>query len=169
MGKRRIIKDMPDLERPSETGFGNVGTCFSDGLSASGIQYEFAREGVFAVMAFELGLAALASDGKAAFHRFAGLLEIGWPLGLKYAQQDGCRLAGIAAAVLFMAGSGFLLFLAQKEIPMGTAYAVWTGIGAAGAFLVGVLFFNDAATLGRWLGAALIISGVAVMKLSSGR
>lgn len=99
----------------------------------------------------------------------AGLLEIGWPLGLKYAQQDGCRLAGIAAAVLFMAGSGFLLFLAQKEIPMGTAYAVWTGIGAAGAFLVGVLFFNDAATLGRWLGAALIISGVAVMKLSSGR
>ena len=99
----------------------------------------------------------------------AGLLEIGWPLGLKYAQQDGCRLAGIAAAVLFMAGSGFLLFLAQKEIPMGTAYAVWTGIGAAGAFLVGVLFFNDAATLGRWLGAALIISGVVVMKLSSGR
>ena len=76
---------------------------------------------------------------------------------------------GIAAAVLFMAGSGFLLFLAQKEIPMGTAYAVWTGIGAAGTFLVGVLFFNDAATLGRWLGAALIISGVAVMKLSSGR
>ena len=99
----------------------------------------------------------------------AGLLEIGWPLGLKYAQQDGCRLAGIAAAVLFMAGSGFLLFLAQKEIPIGTAYAVWTGIGAAGTFLVGVLFFNDAATFGRWLGAALIISGVAVMKLSSGR
>lgn len=99
----------------------------------------------------------------------AGLLEIGWPLGFKYAQQDGCRLAGIAAAVLFMAGSGFLLFLAQKEIPMGTAYAVWTGIGAAGTFLVGVLFFNDAATFGRWLGAALIISGVAVMKLSSGR
>ena len=99
----------------------------------------------------------------------AGLLEIGWPLGLKYAQQDGCRLAGIAAAGLFMAGSGFLLFLAQKEIPMGTAYAVWTGIGAAGTFLVGVLFFNDAATFGRWLGAALIISGVAVMKLSSGR
>ena len=98
----------------------------------------------------------------------AGLLEIGWPLGLKYAQQEGCRLAGSAAAVFFMTGSGFLLFLAQKEIPMGTAYAVWTGIGAAGAFLVGVIFFNDAATLGRWLGAALIISGVTVMKLSSG-
>ena len=67
-----------------------------------------------------------------------------------------------------MAGSGFLLFLAQKTIPMGTAYAVWTGIGAAGAFLVGVMFLGDAANLGRWLGAFLIISGVITMKLSSG-
>ena len=66
-----------------------------------------------------------------------------------------------------MAGSGFCLFLAQKTIPMGTAYAVWTGIGAAGAFLVGVAFFGDASTFGRWLGAFLIISGVVVMKLSS--
>lgn len=58
--------------------------------------------------------------------------------------------------------------LPKKSIPMGTAYAVWTGIGAAGAFLVGVVFFNDAANIGRWLGAFLIISGVVVMKLSSG-
>ena len=64
--------------------------------------------------------------------------------------------------------SGFLLFLAQKTIPMGTAYAVWTGIGAAGAFLVGVLFMNDPSTLGRWLGVFLIVSGVVVLKLSSG-
>ncbi|MDO4879554.1 MAG: multidrug efflux SMR transporter [Neisseria sp.] len=98
----------------------------------------------------------------------AGLLEIGWPLGLKYAQQDAYRWQGIAAALIFMAGSGFFLFLAQKQIPMGTAYAVWTGIGAAGAFLVGVFFFNDAANFGRWLGAFLIISGVVVMKLSGG-
>lgn len=97
----------------------------------------------------------------------AGLLEIGWPLGLKLAQQDGYRWQGIVMAVLFMGASGFCLFLAQKTIPMGTAYAVWTGIGAAGAFLVGIVFFNDAATLGRWLGAFLIISGVIVMKLSS--
>ena len=97
----------------------------------------------------------------------AGLLEIGWPLGLKYAQQDGYRIIGIVSAILFMAGSGFFLFLAQKTIPMGTAYAVWTGIGAAGAFLVGIMFFNDAANIGRWLGAFLIISGVIVMKLSS--
>ncbi|WP_107688976.1 DMT family transporter [Neisseria wadsworthii] len=96
----------------------------------------------------------------------AGLLEIGWPLGLKLAQQEGCRWQGILMAVAFMAASGFCLFLAQKTIPMGTAYAVWTGIGAAGAFLVGIMFFNDAATFGRWLGAVLIISGVVVMKLS---
>ena len=54
----------------------------------------------------------------------AGLLEIGWPLGLKMAQQDGKALAGTLMAVAFMAGSGFLLYLAQKTIPMGTAYAV---------------------------------------------
>ncbi|KGQ70053.1 hypothetical protein A1D23_10960 [Chelonobacter oris] len=98
----------------------------------------------------------------------AGCLEIGWPLGLKLAQQDGWRWQGALLAVAFMAASGFLLFLAQKTIPMGTAYAVWTGIGAVGAFVVGVLFLGDASTLGRWLGALLIVSGVVVMKLSSG-
>ncbi|PJK04278.1 hypothetical protein CO612_06620 [Lysobacteraceae bacterium NML71-0210] len=97
----------------------------------------------------------------------AGLLEIGWPLGLNLAQKSGWRVPGIIMAVLFMAASGYCLFLAQKTIPMGTAYAVWTGIGAAGAFLVGIVFLGDASSLGRWLGAALIISGVAVMKLSS--
>ncbi|HHX2497256.1 TPA: DMT family transporter [Neisseria subflava] len=97
----------------------------------------------------------------------AGMLEIGWPLGLKLTQQEGYRWQGIATALACIVGSGFSLFLAQKHIPMGTAYAVWTGIGAAGAFLVGVAFFNDAANFGRWLGAFLIISGVIVMKLSS--
>ena len=96
------------------------------------------------------------------------MLEIGWPLGLKLAQQEGYRWHGFAAALACIVGSGYFLYLAQKSIPMGTAYAVWTGIGAAGAFLVGVVFFNDAANLGRWLGAFLIISGVVVMKLSSG-
>jgi len=98
----------------------------------------------------------------------AVMLEIGWPLGLKLAQQEGYRWHGFAAALACIAGSGYLLYLAQKSIPMGTAYAVWTGIGAAGAFLVGFVFSRDPANIGRWLGAFLIISGVVVMKLSSG-
>ena len=73
----------------------------------------------------------------------AGLLEIGWPVGLKMAQTEGQRTAGVILALAFMAGSGFL-WLAQREIPMGTSYAVWTGIGAAGTFLFGILFYGDA-------------------------
>jgi len=96
----------------------------------------------------------------------AGFLEIGWPLGFKLSQMPGWRLPGIAAAVVAMALSGFFLWLAQREIPMGTAYAVWTGIGAAGTFLVGIWFFGDAASLGRYLGAGLIIAGVITLKLA---
>ena len=54
--------------------------------------------------------------------------------------------------------SGWLLFLAQRQIPLGTAYAVWTGIGAVGTFLVGVLFFGDAAGMVRFLGVLLIVA-----------
>lgn len=97
----------------------------------------------------------------------AGLLEIGWPLGLKLAQQPNKRWQGSLIAIIFLLGSGFFLFLAQKNIPMGTAYAVWTGIGAVGAFLVGIIFFQDTKHLGRWLAVALIIGGVIVMKLSA--
>lgn len=64
-----------------------------------------------------------------------------------------------------MAISGTLLWLAQRAIPIGTAYAVWTGIGAAGTFLVGVFVFGDAASLLRYLGIVLIIAGVAALKL----
>ena len=64
----------------------------------------------------------------------AGLFEIGWPVGLKMAQQEGSRPLGITVAVVCMAISGALLWLAQKQIPLGTSYAVWTGIGAAGTF-----------------------------------
>ena len=67
----------------------------------------------------------------------AGLFEIGWPLGLKWAQEPAKTLQGVVLAVVSMGISGFLLWLAQKDIPLGTAYAVWTGIGAAGTFAVG--------------------------------
>ncbi len=96
----------------------------------------------------------------------AGLFEIGWPVGLKMAQEENTRMKGLVIAIVFMAISGFLLWLAQKEIPIGTAYAVWTGIGAVGTFLIGIFFYNDPSNLSRYLGVLLIISGVAVLKFS---
>jgi quaternary ammonium compound-resistance protein SugE len=96
----------------------------------------------------------------------AGLFEIGWPVGLKMAQVPETRGVGILVAVGFMAVSGFLLWLAQREIPIGTAYAVWTGIGAAGTFAVGVMFYGDPSSFWRYLGVALIVAGVATLKLS---
>jgi Membrane transporters of cations and cationic drugs len=95
----------------------------------------------------------------------AGLCEIGWPLGFKVAQTaPAWRMAAISLSVASMALSGWLLFLAQKQIPMGTAYAVWTGIGAAGTFILGVAVFGDALNWGRALGVAMIIGGVVVLK-----
>ncbi len=96
----------------------------------------------------------------------AGLFEIGWPVGLKMAQEENTRITGIIIAIAFMAVSGTLLWLAQKQIPIGTSYAVWTGIGAAGTFLVGIIYYGDPSSLGRYLGVMLIIAGVIVLKLS---
>jgi quaternary ammonium compound-resistance protein SugE len=96
----------------------------------------------------------------------AGLLEIGWPVGLKMAQTPGTRLTGIAVAIVFMAASGALLWLAQRQIPIGTAYAIWTGIGAAGTFVVGVMIYGDPSSVARYAGVALIIAGVVTLKLA---
>ena len=96
----------------------------------------------------------------------AALFEISWPVGLKLAQSDIHRLGGIALALAGMTLSGLLLYLAQREIPIGTAYAIWTGIGAAGTFLVGIWFFGDAASLARYFGVLLIIGGVVVLKVA---
>ena len=73
-------------------------------------------------------------------------------------------MAAISLSVDSMALSSWLLFLAQKQIPLGTAYAVWTGIGAAGTFILGVAVFGDALNWGRALGVAMIIGGVVVLK-----
>ena len=96
----------------------------------------------------------------------AGVLEIGWPVGLKMAQEQSTRWSGIATAVGFMAASGFFLWLAQRHIPIGTAYAIWTGIGAAGTFMVGVFFFGDPTSLMRYAGVLLIVAGVVTLKLA---
>ena len=96
----------------------------------------------------------------------AGLFEIGWPVGMKVAQGTEHRILGLALSILCLGLSGLLLWQAQKEIAMGTAYAVWTGIGAAGTFLLGVWLFGDAGSLGRYLGVLLIIAGVVTLKLA---
>lgn len=97
----------------------------------------------------------------------AGLCEIGWPLGFKIAQTTEKSVMGIVLSVACMALSGWLLYLAQRHIPIGTAYAVWTGIGAAGTFCVGVLIFGDLLSLARVLGVAMIVGGVIVLKVAS--
>ena len=96
----------------------------------------------------------------------AGVFEIGWPLGFKLSQQAEYRISGIVGAIISMAFSGVLLWMAQREIPIGTAYAVWTGIGGAGTFLIGVMFFGDPASLVRFVGVALIVGGVITLKLA---
>jgi quaternary ammonium compound-resistance protein SugE len=98
----------------------------------------------------------------------AGCFEIGWPLGMKLSQtQPGYRAGWIILSVVSMALSGYFLWLAQKTIPMGTAYAIWTGIGAVGAFIVGIAFFKDPSGFFRIASASLIILGVIGLKLSS--
>lgn len=96
----------------------------------------------------------------------AGLFEIGWPLGFKLSQITRFTIAFIFLAILSMAFSGLFLWLAQRHIPIGTAYAVWTGIGAAGTFVIGIKFFGDPAELLRILSFLLIVVGVIGLKIS---
>lgn len=98
----------------------------------------------------------------------AGCFEIGWPLGLKLSQtRESGKFWWIVFAVMAMALSGYFLWLAQKSIPMGTAYAIWTGIGAIGAFVVGILMFSDPATFFRIASVTLIVLGIVGLKLAS--
>lgn len=99
----------------------------------------------------------------------AGLFEIGWPVGLKLAGvagAPGMRAVWIVFSVLCMAASGFLLLLAQREIAMGTAYAVWTGIGAVGAFAVGIAAFGDPSSMMRYISVGLIVAGIIGLKFA---
>ena len=96
----------------------------------------------------------------------AGLFEIGWPLGFKLSQTTRYWILFIAIAIVSMVLSGFFLWLAQKEIPIGTAYAVWTGIGAAGTFLIGIIIFGDSVGMMRFLSFAFILIGVIGLKLN---
>ena len=95
----------------------------------------------------------------------AGLCEVGWPLGLKLADAPGMKALGLVLAVVSMTISGALLWFSLKEIPIGTAYAVWTSIGAVGTFALGVFFFGDPSLPIRWVGVAFIILGVVMLKM----
>ncbi|WP_313954276.1 multidrug efflux SMR transporter [Accumulibacter sp.] len=98
----------------------------------------------------------------------AGVFEWGWPVGLKLGWSDaGLAWGWLAFAAISMAASGTLLLIAQRRIAMGTAYAVWTGIGAVGTFLLGIAIFGEAATIERFVCVGLIVAGIVGLKVSS--
>jgi quaternary ammonium compound-resistance protein SugE len=94
----------------------------------------------------------------------AGVMEIGWAIGLKYTHGFS-RLWPSIGTVLCMAASFALLSLSLKTLPMGTAYAIWTGIGAAGTAAFGMLFLGESRETGRLVCLALIVAGVVGLKL----
>ena len=96
----------------------------------------------------------------------AGLFEVVWATAMK--QSHGfTRLGPTLVTLAAMLASFGLLAYAMRSLPLGTAYTVWTGIGAVGAFLVGITVLGEAATPARLLAAALIVGGLILMKLSS--
>jgi quaternary ammonium compound-resistance protein SugE len=94
----------------------------------------------------------------------AGLMEIAWAIGLKYT-EGFTRLVPSVLTLASMAASMALLGLALKTLPIGTAYAVWTGIGAVGTALLGIWLFGEPATAMRLLCIGLIVSGIVGLKL----
>ncbi|HZI33899.1 MAG TPA: quaternary ammonium compound efflux SMR transporter SugE [Candidatus Binatia bacterium] len=98
----------------------------------------------------------------------AGLLEIGWAVGLKYT-NGFTRLWPSLGTVAAMGVSFFFLSLSLKAIPMGTAYAVWTGIGAAGTALFGMMVYGESREVGRILCLVMIVAGTVGLKLFSSK
>ncbi len=97
----------------------------------------------------------------------AGLLETGWAVGLKYTQGFTRPLPSALTAVAIVA-SMVLLATAAKSLPIGTAYGVWVGIGAAGAAILGVVLFDEPATPGRLFFVGLLLVSVVGLKLTAG-
>jgi quaternary ammonium compound-resistance protein SugE len=94
----------------------------------------------------------------------AGLLEICWAIGLKYT-EGFTRLTPSVLTLAAMAGSVLLLGLALKTLPIGTAYAVWTGIGAVGTAILGIFLFGEPASVLRLASIGLIVAGIVGLKL----
>ncbi len=96
----------------------------------------------------------------------AGLFEVGWAIGLK-SSHGFTRLWPSVATLVLMSLSFFLLASALKHLPIGTAYAVWTGIGAVGTALLGIILFGESASPARLACIGLILAGIAGLKLLS--
>jgi len=96
----------------------------------------------------------------------AGVLEIVWAFSMK--QSEGfSRLIPSIITLVTMVASFWLLSLAMRTLPLGTAYTIWTGIGAVGAFVIGIVFLSEQLSPMRIAAAVLIVSGLVLMKLSS--
>ena len=96
----------------------------------------------------------------------AGLLEIGWAVGLKYT-QGFTRLWPSLATVSAMAVSLLLLGLAMRQLPLGMAYAIWVGIGAVGTGILGMVLFSESVSATKLVSLALIVAGITGLKLSA--
>ncbi len=96
----------------------------------------------------------------------AGLFEVGWAIGLKYTEGFSRPLPTILTLASMVVSLG-LLGLALRDLPVGTAYAVWTGVGAVGTAALGIALFGDPATVGRLACIGLIVAGIAGLKLVS--
>jgi quaternary ammonium compound-resistance protein SugE len=96
----------------------------------------------------------------------AGLFEIGWAIGLKYT-EGFTRLWPTVGTVLSMIVSLWLLGIAMKSLPVGTAYGVWVGVGAVGTVILGIVLLGEPANLPRLISVTLIIGGIVGLKLSA--
>ena len=96
---------------------------------------------------------------------FAGLFEVGWAVGLKYTDGFTRPLPTILTVGAMVISRG-LLGLAMKELPLGTAYAIWTGVGAVGTVIAGIILFGESMALLRLASVALIVCGLVGLKLS---
>ena len=96
----------------------------------------------------------------------AGLFEVGWAVGLKYTEGFTRPIPTILTVLAIITSMG-LLGVAMRNLPLGTAYAIWTGIGAVGAFVVGAVFLGEPLTPLRIAGVALVASGLVVLKLAA--
>lgn len=96
---------------------------------------------------------------------FSGLFEVGWAVGLKYTEGFSKPLPTVLTALAMLVSLG-LLGLAMKHLPLGTAYAVWTGVGAVGTVIAGIVLFGESMALLRLASVALIVCGLVGLKLS---